>query len=387
MAQSKAWTFTIFEYDDEGTFVEQLQEKVSECSLLCFQEERSPTTGNTHLQGFVRFPTNRRFNAIKVWLNSTSAHIEVAKGSSQANLTYCTKDDTSTGRFRFQHGDFASFSGVQGKRSDLDLVEDLIRSNASLEDLTDGCMQQVIKYSKGIQFARAIFANKTAPKAFPRVVIVCHGRAGSGKSQWAREYALFRNLRVYSKNLTKSSDVQWFDGYDGEELLLLDDFTPAAVGFRELLQWLDIYKHSVQTKGSMVNAAWRHVIITSNSHPDSWYVDSHPGSERQPLTRRIDHPLHAPSNINWWFKQLHNPEDPYPGRDPPAHLCAAPPSSVIIDGHDSVGESKQQSRRVRPRENKYDDDDDEQIVIPRIEDSVFEDSSSLPSLPSSVNLD
>lgn len=316
MSQGKSWTFTVFEYDEKS--VALWEGKANGADLMCFQEEKAPDTGRLHIQGFIRFKTNFRLAGVKKFLNNQAAHLEIARGSPRQNFDYCSKDDTATGRFRFQHGVPEDFM-QQGKRSDLDAVVDLIKSNKTLEEINAELPKQIIKFGRGIQLSRSLFLSAEAPAAFPRCVIVLWGRSGSGKSQWARQFALHRGLSLYSKNLTKASDVQWFDGYDGEQVLLLDDFTESAVSFRELLIWTDIYKHRVQVKGAMAIAKWNFVIITSNTNPDNWYLESHPGTLRDPLTRRLDYTCRAPETPHF-CSDAFPINDEYKGRFPPADL-------------------------------------------------------------------
>lgn len=359
MSQSKSWTFTIFDYDAKS--VEEF--KTVDADLVCFQEEKSPTTGKLHIQGYVRFKTNYRLNKVKSTFGRTT-HCEPAKGSSAQNLAYCTKEETATGVYRYQRGDFAKIDGKQGRRTDLEQAVELIRQGKSLEEINETVPVAIVKYHKGLIFSRNITINATAAKAFNRVCIVCYGRAGSGKSQWARQYALHRNLRVFSKFLSKSSDVQWFDGYDGEELLLLDDFTDAAVSYREILVWLDVYKHTVQTKGGVTNAAWRHVIITSNSDPCTWYASTHPGTERDALTRRLDYQLKAPGNPQYWFSDLFKVEDEYKARQPHPDLVVTRNFGSVSDGL-SDGESLGRSDERKGEEERI----RFSPSIPRIEDN------------------
>lgn len=329
MANGKCWTFTIFDYDD--AHVERLKSPGDVVDLLCFQEEKSPSTGALHLQGYVRFTSKRRLPFVKAYLGSPSAHLEIAKGSPAQNLAYCTKSDSATGAISFQHGEFGAGAG---RRTDLDRVVALIQEGKTLEEINTECPSEIIKYGRGIQLSRTLQLSASAPTTFERCCIVLWGRSGAGKSLWARDYCQHRGLSLYSKPLTKSSDVQWFDGYDGEECLLLDDFTDQAVGFRELLIWLDLYKHRVQIKGGMAIAAWRHVIITSNEDPATWYTSlGYPGDKRDPLTRRLDHILQAPA-APLFVSNVFATSKSYPGRRPPSETApVAPlrPSSPLLE--------------------------------------------------------
>jgi len=97
MAQSKAWCFTSFSYDDES-FESLCQRARDESDLFVVQEEKSPSTGRHHLQGFVRYSTNKRLRAVKTWLADDTAHCETAKGNTEQNYIYCTKPESATGK-------------------------------------------------------------------------------------------------------------------------------------------------------------------------------------------------------------------------------------------------------------------------------------------------
>lgn len=71
---------------------------------------------------------------------------------------------------------------------------------------------------------------------------------------------------------TKRGLAEWFDGYDAEPVLLLDDFYPTTRSDADfLLSVLDKYVCRVNVKGDTVVAEWRHVVITCNISPESWF--------------------------------------------------------------------------------------------------------------------
>lgn len=75
----------------------------------------------------------------------------------------------------------------------------------------------------------------------------------------------------------------WFDGYQGQHTLILDDFSGDYCAFRYLLRLLDKYKLKVEIKGGFAWAVWTTVVITSNIHPVGWYHDT----DTSPLQRRL----------------------------------------------------------------------------------------------------
>jgi len=95
MSQGKAWCFTLFHYD-ESSF-RQIEGRLPDVSLFACQEEKCPSTGRLHIQGFVRFTVNKRLKSVKTWLGDSSAHLSLARGSSSDNLAYCSKSDSATG--------------------------------------------------------------------------------------------------------------------------------------------------------------------------------------------------------------------------------------------------------------------------------------------------
>jgi len=53
--------------------------------------EFAPTTGQQHLQGYIRFDNARHFNSIQALF--PNVHIEPAKGNPQQNFEYCSKEN------------------------------------------------------------------------------------------------------------------------------------------------------------------------------------------------------------------------------------------------------------------------------------------------------
>jgi hypothetical protein len=77
-----------------------------------------------------------------------------------------------------------------------------------------------------------------------------------------------------------------FDGYAGEEVLLLDDFRSSII-FNDLLRVLDRYPLRVNVKGSHSWACWTKVVISANIPLAEQYPNL---SERKdPMLRRFEH--------------------------------------------------------------------------------------------------
>lgn len=102
--QGKRWCFTLNNYSDEE--FSRILEIPSKYLVVGKEVGES---GTPHLQGFIIFETNQRFNHVKN-LIGTRAHLEVARGTSQQASQYCQKD----GNFEER----GSLPDNSGKRSD-----------------------------------------------------------------------------------------------------------------------------------------------------------------------------------------------------------------------------------------------------------------------------
>lgn len=86
------------------------------------------------------------------------------------------------------------------------------------------------------------------------------GEPGTGKTRDAWE----RYPDLYIKNINK-----WWDGYNNEEVVLLDDWDPNhKVLVNHLKVWSDRYPFRAETKGSSMTIRPKKIIITSNYPPE-----------------------------------------------------------------------------------------------------------------------
>lgn len=90
-----------------------------------------------------------------------------------------------------------------------------------------------------------------------------------GKSSWCHDQCRKNNWTYYDIINPRKGSL-WFDGYDGQQAIILDDFygwiDPAT-----LFRMLDIYAMQLPIKGNFTWAFWNYVFITSNNPPEQWY--------------------------------------------------------------------------------------------------------------------
>lgn len=91
------------------------------------------------------------------------------------------------------------------------------------------------------------------------------GPPGSGKSRTARE----RYPGAYLKAQNK-----WWDGYQGQEAVILDDMDKGGACLGHYLKiWADRYACTGETKGGHVQLRHMALVITSNYRPETLWPD------------------------------------------------------------------------------------------------------------------
>ena len=114
------------------------------------------------------------------------------------------------------------------------------------------------------------------------------GEAGANKSRMAHAV-------LTSGTYFKPPDSRWFDGYDGHDVLVLNDLRNSTFTFSYLLDLLDRYDFQVEVKGGYTPMLAKVIVITcSKSHADLWAElgGTHNENLKQ-LTRRIYKELHV----------------------------------------------------------------------------------------------
>lgn len=246
---TRTWVYTLNNFTEADVdFLKLLVCKAHRCGKEVGAE------GTPHLQGALTFERKYRLSALKK-LHSR-IHWEPAKCADAEN--YCAKGEVI---IDFDHR-------KQGKRNDLLKAAEIVKAAGPFAVARE-LPEIYIKFHRGLEKYAYAMDRDPEDRVFYTNTTVVWGKPGTGKSRWCREQAAHEGLRLYNVP-EPSGGVLWFDGYDGEEALLFDDFY-GWIKRHQLLQLLDIYPLQVQVKGGFVHRKWRRVFITSNRPPGEWY--------------------------------------------------------------------------------------------------------------------
>ncbi len=239
--------------------------------------------GTPHLQGYIVYRRQRRFTAISTEFDC-HPHLERRRGTHTQAKEYCSKEDTRVeGPWIF--GSDEGIPESQGQRTDLAAVKRKLDGGVKLTTIADEHFGDFVRYNKSFREYKRLKAPK---RRHLMEVIVLYGSTGTGKTRYAYDHW---GNDLYSVPEAKGSGTYW-DDYDEQETVLVDECYGKRFSHGFLLQLLDRYPFTVPVHGSSVNFSSKRIVMTSNTHPREWYhgmYANNPGMrfEGGPLERRM----------------------------------------------------------------------------------------------------
>lgn len=257
-AKDRHWAFVAWDWTDDKLKHLMSNELKSRRYIIC-GEEICPTTGRRHLQSYVIWenPVSwktccERLNLHKFWCK-----IKYKFSSDQNNIDYCSKDKNFHEAGERLH---------QGMTSDVHealetlKVKGLHKTALQFPDVG-------FKSPQGLKFMNEVYAKERSLTWREISCDIIYGPTRSGKTSLVYKKHGYEN--VYSLPEPGGTEL-WFDGYDGEPVLLIDEFT-GWIKFNLLLKILDNQPLQIKIKGGYTYAQWSKVYIVSNVPPQYWY--------------------------------------------------------------------------------------------------------------------
>ena len=266
--QKKNYCFTYNNYTTDGE--EKLKSWLADnTKYACFGHEVAPTTGTPHLQGFFSLIKQSRTTTLQKKFAALGIDLALihANGSAQQNRDYCSKADPNN---FYEVGTIKSTG--QGTRTDLHQVVDFIKEQPrTIEEVAENFPIEFIKFNRGLKDFKSVIDKKNIPEDRDVTVSVFYGEGGTGKTNYAVHLYKKLGLGYYILSAPDSHTV-WWDNYDGEKAIIIDDFY-GWIKPHELYRICDRYKYKVPVKGSFLHAQWTYVFITSNNEPRKFYKE------------------------------------------------------------------------------------------------------------------
>ncbi|AXH77905.1 MAG: helicase [Violenivirus raptis] len=256
MGNKRDYCFTDYILDED--FLKQLPYK-----YLCYGREVCPTSGRKHLQVYIYFKHAKSFESVQKLIYPRN--FRECSGSALQNKIYCSKE-----------GDFFEFGECpkQGARNDIkNIRESIQQGNYTMRDIVSSATS-----FQSIRIAEVNMKYFEPRRDWLPEVYWFYGASGTGKTRQAYE--------MCEDPYVCMATNKWWEGYDGHEDVIIDDYRRDFSTFSILLKLLDRYEFRVECKGGSRQLRAKRIIITSPRHPvDTW--EGRTGEEIKQLTRRI----------------------------------------------------------------------------------------------------
>lgn len=276
--RARRWMMTVPAEGDAGVSRDELEQALEPYTAYLGQMERGEG-GYLHWQVLLVHSEPIRFSTLKRKL--PTAHLETARDLVKC-VAYVQKSDTRVEDEPPLVKGLIEVGPGQGHRSDLDdLRARILDGQETVDDLLMG---DVTAWRHGRMTADLVAARDRARLGSGTrnvQVRVAYGDTGTGKTSAALAgmQALGSVCRV----------THWgpgaFDGYDGQDSLILDEFA-GQPPITALLTWLDVYPVDLPARYRSRPAAYSRVVICTNAEPWAWYPEA-PRAQRAALARRL----------------------------------------------------------------------------------------------------
>ena len=290
--RSRGWVYTVWMDGEEGrrdpdAIVQAIEDGITrddKVEYAIFGMEESPETGRKHLQGFVYWTnavTGRGAQG-RLGLVSGEFHAEAQRGTHAQASDYAKKDCEVV----VLHGEIPD--PADRKESAWDYILVMLENGATDSEIMRAYPAHFGRCKSGIAGMRMeLLAEKLNTWREVEVEYIW-GPTGTGKTRGVLE-SVDSPQDVY--RVTDYSHP--FDGYRGQQTLLLEEFR-SSLPIEQMLVYLDGYYHELPCRYSNKVSGWNKVFIVTNIPMDKQYRSV---QERHPETwaawmRRIDAQVH-----------------------------------------------------------------------------------------------
>nr|QKV51262.1 putative replication associated protein [Crucivirus sp.] len=260
--RTRRFCFTINNYtDDDWTDIDELKVR-----YLCYECEIGES-GTPHIQGYVIFHDPHSIKNVAKMLKR--AAIFVAKGTTEQNRTYCSKEDNGT---------FEEFGEIpkQGQRNDkLKMIDTINMPEMQIRELFPYQADKLMDNKKKLAILRTPHQRYDSP----RLTLYITGGARLGKSKLAHDLFKRENKEdiVFDKI---AANGRFIAGYTQDRKpLLWDEFREECLSLRDFLQITDPWYNNIQDiKNGSAKIDTDVIVITSIIDPEHLY-DKDKGKE------------------------------------------------------------------------------------------------------------
>lgn len=265
----------------EVTTIPKFDEKLH--NYLVFQLEVGEEKKIPHWQGYVELKKTMRYKAMFKSLGlGHEGKLIKSRGTAEENKIYCSDPKKRyPGVEGFQEYGTPS---VQGQRNDLKSAIETLRKEG-IEAVKQQHASVYVRYWKGLE---KLLEPKRMdnPRDSKPYVTWLYGPTGSGKTHYCEQFAREQKYEYYIYNKTFNG---FWQRYNQQPVLIIDDMRIDTFKFDELLRILDRYQYLVNQKQGDIFINSPHIFITAPTAPEEMFALANTSEfDVAQLTRRID---------------------------------------------------------------------------------------------------
>lgn len=237
-------------------------------------------SGYKHYQGYIENGAPIRFSTLKK--KFPTIHLEPRKGTQFQAYEYATKKETRIGKV-LGNMEKPPEEQKRGRGKILETLHERIRNGEKVDDIIQ-TSPEAMPHIRNLRELENVIQRTTARKKKYRDVKVTYlyGKTGVGKTRHVYD--------TYDELYTVTDYRHPFDNYNGEKVLVLDEFN-SQLQIEFMLKLLDVYPMELPARYHNKHAAHEEVWIISNLKLEELYPSVQESSPQQwkAFLRRIHH--------------------------------------------------------------------------------------------------
>lgn len=263
-ARSRKWQLTINNPLDHGFDHENIRFQLSKFKNLVYwclcDETGEEGTYHTHI--YIQCSEAVRFATVKK--RFPKAHLEYVRGTAQENRDYIRKEGKYLGTVKAETNHINTFEedgelpierGYNKANEYADLL-DMMKEGMSIYQIIEECPQYLLQLDKLERAILAIRKEKSKNEWRDVVTTYIWGPTGTGKTSYVM------NMYGYSNVYRVTDYGHPFDGYNGEDIILFDEFHN-SLNIHDMKKYLDGYPVEFPARYANKQAMFHRVFLTS----------------------------------------------------------------------------------------------------------------------------
>lgn len=247
-------------------------------SAMDFMEwvkHRAPITGMLHYHYIIHWKTPKTRRQTQIYMGWSYGDFSLQR-SHEGAVEYLNDGHTT-----IKKGEpIGKATFRQGYRTDWEDVDAMAKAGAGEIEILD-------KHTGLIRDDKAIIrhiARHKKPYRDRRAAAILWGRPDIGKSQ-----RIFSKYGADNIFVVKRDTKFPFEGYKGEENILIEDIKPWRDSHDTLKNWIDTIQPHVEIKGGYFPACYSRVLMTCNENPNNFWMNE---PDRDKFFSRVQRIIH-----------------------------------------------------------------------------------------------